>query len=377
MRSIHIKGMASVNDNLVDYPTPINISYAWSFGSLAGLCLVIQIVTGILLAMHYTPHVQFAFVSVEHIIRDVNDGWLLRYFHANGASMFFIVLYLHITRSILEGVGGKIMWITGSILFLLTMATAFMGYILPWGQMSFWGATVITNLFAAIPYVGPDIAEWLWGGFSVDNPTLNRFFSLHYCLPFIIAALALIHIVVLHFDGSSDLQAEDSISFYPYFVVKDIFAAIILLILFCYLVFFNPNYLGHPDNYIMANNLVTPSHLVPEWYFLPFYAILRSTPDKLGGFINMFLSIALLFVDEIDADDIVIIAILGWLGQAPIEYPYPELSMALSWYALFYPFVNEVIDWFGDRVTSNQVILRDNILSRLPMFDIPVNRTTD
>lgn len=347
MRFIHIKGFSSINDNLIDYPTPINISYIWSYGSIAGICLSIQILTGIFLSMHYTPHINFAFLSIEHIMREVNDGWLFRYIHANGASLFFIVIYLHIIRSILEGIGTKLMWITGSVIFLLAMATAFMGYILPWGQMSFWGATVITNIFAAIPVVGSDIAEWLWGGFSVDNPTINRFFSLHYCIPFLILSVVIIHIIVLHFDGSSDLQSEDNISFYPYFLVKDVFCLFVILIIFFYFVFLNPNYIGHPDNYILANNMVTPSHLVPEWYFLPFYAVIRSTPDKIGGILNMFLCIFLLVIDEIYTDDIFIIFLIGWLGQCPVEYPYPETAMLLSNYSLFLFLLLEIFYCFN------------------------------
>ncbi|MBO0333043.1 cytochrome b N-terminal domain-containing protein [Sneathiella sp. CAU 1612] len=289
---------------LYEYPTPKNLSYWWTFGSLAGVMLVVQIVTGIVLAMHYTPHVDLAFTSVEHIMRDVNYGWLIRYMHANGASMFFIVVYLHIFRGLYYGsykAPRELLWWLGLVIFLLMMATAFMGYVLPWGQMSFWGATVITNLFSAIPVVGDSIVTWLWGGFAVDNPTLNRFFSLHYLLPFVIVGIVILHIWALHTNGSNnptglDLKSkQDSIPFHPYYTVKDLYGLAIFLIFFSAFLFFAPNYLGHPDNYIPANPLVTPAHIVPEWYFLPFYAILRAVPDKLGGVMLMFGAIAVLF----------------------------------------------------------------------------------
>jgi len=304
--------LSFIDSHIISYPTPINLNYMWSFGSAAGFCLIIQIITGIFLAMHYTPHIDLAFNSVEHIMRDVNNGWLLRYLHANGASMFFIVVYCHIFRGLYFGSyifpRGKL-WASGVIIFLLMMATAFMGYVLPWGQMSFWGATVITNLFSAIPLVGNSIVEWLWGGFSVDNATLNRFFSLHYLMPFLIAGFTLIHLSLLHSTGSNNPLGVnlyvDSIPFYPYFYVKDLFAFFILIFLFSFFVFFYPNTLGHSDNYIPANPLVTPAHIVPEWYFLPFYAILRSIPDKLGGVIAMVSAIiVLLFLPIINTSEI-------------------------------------------------------------------------
>jgi len=295
--------LSFIDSHIIDYPTPINLNYAWSFGSAAGLCLVIQIISGIFLAMHYTPHVDLAFASVEHIMRDVNNGWLIRYIHANGASMFFIVVYCHMFRGMYYGsyiFPRELLWCSGVIIFLLMMATAFMGYVLPWGQMSFWGATVITNLFSAIPFLGQAIVEWLWGGFSVDNATLNRFFSLHYLMPFLIAGLTIIHLSLLHKDGSNNPLGininVETIPFYPYFYVKDLFAFFILLFVFSVFVFFFPNILGHPDNYIPANPLVTPAHIVPEWYFLPFYAILRSIPDKLGGVIAMVSAILVLLL---------------------------------------------------------------------------------
>jgi ubiquinol-cytochrome c reductase cytochrome b subunit len=290
--------------HLAEYRTPRNLSYMWSLGSLAGIALVVQIITGIFLAMHYTPHADHAFASVENIMRNVNYGWLIRYTHAVGASMFFMVVYIHMFRGLYYGSyksPRELLWFIGIIIFLAMMATAFMGYVLPWGQMSFWGATVITNLFSAIPLIGDSIVTWLWGGFSVDNPTLNRFFSLHYLLPFIIVGVVMLHLVALHHHGSNnptgvDVKSEkDTIPFHPYYTIKDFFGFGIFFILFCYMLFFNPNAMGHPDNYIPANPMVTPAHIVPEWYFLPFYAILRAIPNKLGGVIAMFGAIIVLF----------------------------------------------------------------------------------
>lgn len=290
--------------HLAEYRAPKNLSYMWNFGSIALLVLMIQIVTGIILAMHYTPHIKFAFESVESIMRNVNYGWLLRYMHAVGASMFFAAVYMHTLRTLYYGSYKKpreLLWFFGLILFLTMMATAFMGYVLPWGQMSFWGATVITNLFSAIPIVGDEVVRWLWGGFSIDNPTLNRFFSLHYLLPFIILALTILHIVSLHIHGSNNptgvevKTANDTIPFHPYYTVKDLVGYGVFLLIYSYFIFFAPNYLGHPDNYIPANPLVTPTHIVPEWYFLPFYAILRAIPSKLGGVLAMFGAIIILF----------------------------------------------------------------------------------
>jgi ubiquinol-cytochrome c reductase cytochrome b subunit len=283
--------------------------------------LVIMIATGIFLAMHYTPHVDYAFNSVEHIMRDVNGGWLLRYLHMNGASMFFVLVYIHLFRGLYYGSyknPRELLWLLGIVILLLMMATAFMGYVLPWGQMSFWGATVITNLFSAIPIIGNDIVTWLWGGFAVDNPTLNRFFSLHYLLPFVIVGVVIVHIWALHTHGSNNPLGidrkgpQDSIPFHPYYTVKDLLGLGVFLIIYCGFVFYAPNLLGEPDNYIPANPLVTPPHIVPEWYFLPYYAILRSTPDilfipaKLAGVILMFGSIAML-------------ALMPWLDTSPVR----------------------------------------------------------
>ncbi len=300
-----------MNRHLIEYPTPRNLSYWWNFGSLAGILLVVQIVTGVVLAMHYTPHADMAFDSVERIMRDVNYGWLLRYLHANGASMFFLAVYIHVFRGLYYGSyksPREILWWLGIIILLLMMATAFMGYVLPWGQMSFWAATVITNLFSAIPGVGENIVLWLWGGYTVGNPTLNRFYSLHYLLPFLIVGVVVLHLWALHTHGSNNplgIDAkgpQDKIPFTPYYTVKDLYGLMVFLVVLAVLTFYLPNVLGHPDNYIPANPLSTPPHIVPEWYFLPFYAILRAVPNiffvpaKLAGVIAMFGSILILFV---------------------------------------------------------------------------------
>jgi ubiquinol-cytochrome c reductase cytochrome b subunit len=354
--------LAVVDNHLIDYPTPINITWAWSFGLLASVCLGIQLITGIFLAMHYTPHVDLAFASVEHIMRDVNNGWLIRYLHANGASMFFIIVYSHMFRGLYYGSymhPRQHLWCSGVLIFLLMMGTAFMGYVLPWGQMSFWGATVITNLVSAIPVVGPSIVEWLWGGFSVDNATLNRFFSIHYLLPFAITGLVIVHIALLHKDGSNNPlgidSSTDKIPFYPYCYVKDLFNALLFVVFFSVFLFYYPNLLGHPDNYIPANPMVTPAHIVPEWYFLPFYAILRSIPDKLGGVLAMFGAIVVLFLipfinqSEVRSSTFRPIyrklfwflfadfVILGWIGQKVVESPYIEVGqIATVLYFLFF-----------------------------------------
>jgi ubiquinol-cytochrome c reductase cytochrome b/c1 subunit len=297
------------------FPTPKNFNYFWNFGALAMVNLVIMIVTGVFLAMNYDPNAANAFDSVERIMRDVNYGWLLRYAHANGASMFFIVVYVHIFRGLYYGSYKKpreLLWMIGVVILLLMMATGFMGYVLPWGQMSYWGATVITNLFSAIPYVGDSIVTLLWGGFSVDNPTLNRFFSLHYLLPFVIVGVVFLHIVALHITGSNNplgiepKDEQDTLPFHPYYTIKDSVGICVYLMVFAGLVFFAPTLFGDAANFIPANPLVTPSAIVPEWYFLPFYAILRSVPDKLGGVLMMFGAIAVLFV-------------LPWLDTSPVR----------------------------------------------------------
>src|SRR5919202_6499260 len=310
-----------LDHELNQYPTPKNLNYWYNFGSLAGIMLVIMILSGIFLAMQYTPHIDYAFNSVERIMRDVNYGWLIRYIHSTGASMFFIVTYIHVFRGLYYGYykePRELLWMLGVVILILMMATAFMGYVLPWGQMSYWGATVITNLFSAFPVVGQHIVTWLWGGFSVDNPTLNRFFSLHYLLPFVIFGVVFLHVAALHITGSNNPLGidpkgpQDTLPFHPYYTIKDSVGLVVYFIVFAALVFFFPNVLGHPDNYIPANPLATPAHIVPEWYFLPFYAILKSftfdfiLPAKLWGVLAMFSSILLLFF-------------LPWLDKSPVR----------------------------------------------------------
>jgi ubiquinol-cytochrome c reductase cytochrome b subunit len=367
------------------FPTPKNFNYLWNFGALSLFILVTMIVSGIFLAMEYTPSTDHAFSSVERIMRDVNWGWFMRYLHANGASMFFIVVYVHIFRGIFYGSFKKpreLLWMFGVTILLLMMATAFMGYVLPWGQMSFWGATVITNLFSAIPVVGPSIVTWLWGGFSVDNPTLNRFFALHYLLPFVIFAVAFLHVAALHVTGSNnplgiDVKTpKDTLPFHPYYTSKDLFGLTIFLIFYAFVVFYMPNYMGHPDNYTPANPMVTPAHIVPEWYFLPFYAILRAfTMDitipfthivlissKLGGVLLMFGAVAMLFIlpwlDRSSVRSAVFrpmykiafwcfvldCIVLGFIGSKPPEEPYIMIGqIATAGYFAFFlivlPFV--------------------------------------
>ena len=295
--------VAFVKDTALDFPTPKNLNYWWTFGGILAIMLVVQIVTGIVLVMHYTPQVDVAFGSVEHIMRDVNYGWLMRYLHMNGASMFFIAVYIHMFRGMYYGsykAPREVLWMIGVIIYLVMMATAFMGYVLPWGQMSFWGAKVITNLFSAIPFVGPSITTWLWGGYSVDNPTLNRFFSLHYLLPFVLAGIVILHIWALHVPGNNNPTGisvksdKDTVPFHPYYTIKDGFAIVAFLVVYALFVFYAPNYMGDPVNYVPANPLATPAHIKPEWYYLPFYAILRSIPNKLLGVIAMFSSILIL-----------------------------------------------------------------------------------
>ena len=338
-----------------EYPTPKNLSYWWNFGSLAGIMLVIMLVTGITLAMHYTPHVDYAFNSVERIMRDVNSGWLIRYIHMNGASFFFIAVYIHIFRGLYYGsykAPRELLWMLGVVIMLLMMATAFMGYVLPWGQMSFWGATVITNLFSAIPIVGEHIVTWLWGGFSVDNPTLNRFFALHYLLPFVIFAVVVLHIIALHRFGSNnplgiDVKGpQDTIPFHPYYTIKDAFGLFVFLIPFAFFVFFAPNFMGHPDNYIPANPLVTPAHIVPEWYFLPFYAILRAVPDKLFGVLAMFGAIAVLFI-------------LPWLDRSPVRSGSFRPVFKIFFWLLFVDCI--ALTWLGGKPAEGWYVTASRI----------------
>ena len=354
--------LSFLDSHLIHYPAPINLTYAWSFGSTAGICLIIQILSGVFLAMHYTPHIDLAFSSVEHIMRDVNNGWLIRYIHANGASMFFIVVYCHIFRGLYYGSymqPRQLLWCSGVAIFIIMMATAFLGYVLPWGQMSFWGATVITNLVSAIPLVGQPIVDWLWGGFTVNNATLNRFFSLHFLLPFVIVGFSVLHLSLLHKDGSNNPlgvnSGIDRVTFYPYFVVKDLFAFFVFLLVFSIFIFYFPNMLGHPDNYIPADSMKTPPHIVPEWYFLPFYAILRSIPDKLGGVVAMGGALlVLLLIPFSNTSEIrstrfrplfkffywILVAdflILGWVGQKPVTDIYIFVGqIATLFYFLFF-----------------------------------------
>jgi quinol-cytochrome oxidoreductase complex cytochrome b subunit len=346
-----------IDSHIIHYPSPITLTYAWSFGSLAGICLVIQMLSGIFLAMHYTPHIDLAFNSVEYIMRDINNGWLIRYIHANGASMFFILVYAHICRGLYYGSYMKpreLLWCSGVLLFFLMMGTAFTGYVLPWGQMSFWGATVITSMVTAIPIAGQPIVQWLWGGYTVGNPTLNRFFSIHFFLPFLIAGISIIHLALLHKEGSNNPIGSDTgiddLPFYPYFAAKDIFAFFCFMLFFATFVFYFPNVLNHPDNYIPADPLHTPAHVVPEWYFLPYYAILRSIPHKAGGILAMVGAILVLFlIPFIDSSYVrnttyrpifkicfwLFIAdfiILMWIGQKPVRDTYIFVGQIATFY---------------------------------------------
>nr|ACO87570.1 cytochrome b [Eremias persica] len=342
-----------VNNSFIDLPTPPNISAWWNFGSLLGLCLIIQVFTGLFLAMHYTADVSSAFSSVAHIHRDVQYGWLIRNLHANGASMFFICIYLHIGRGLYYGSYlFSETWNIGVILLLLVMATAFMGYVLPWGQMSFWGATVITNLLSAIPYIGNTLVEWIWGGFAIDNATLTRFFTLHFLLPFVIMGLSMIHLLFLHETGSNNPTGlnsnSDTIPFHPYYSYKDALGALMMLFCLLYLALFSPNLLGDPENFSPANPLVTPPHIKPEWYFLFAYAILRSIPNKLGGVLALLFSILILLILPLTHTSkqrtlmfrpisqvlfwllIADILILTWIGGQPVEHPFIILGQLAS-----------------------------------------------
>jgi quinol-cytochrome oxidoreductase complex cytochrome b subunit len=351
-----------VNSFVIDYPAPPNISYLWNFGVLAAFCLGIQIVTGIFLAMFYVPNIENAFSSVQYIMRDVNYGWLIRYIHANGASFFFICVYVHVFRGLYYNsyiTPRELLWNLGVTILIVMILTAFLGYVLPWGQMSFWAATVITSLFSAIPIIGEYIVIWLWGGFSVDNATLNRFFSLHYLLPFVIALLSLIHVAVLHESGSSNplnialLSYSNKVPFHPYFVFKDLLGVLLFLIIFCYAVFFKPDSIIDPINNVPANPLVTPTHIVPEWYFPPFYAILRSIPNKLGGVITLALALIVLFLLPFITNKVFkvllfwsflsVCVLLGWIGFKPIEDPYLMLGQILTIFYFLYFFSLAVI----------------------------------
>nr|AOW43596.1 cytochrome b [Rafetus swinhoei]UJI65659.1 cytochrome b [Rafetus swinhoei]UXE31604.1 cytochrome b [Rafetus swinhoei] len=342
-----------INNSLIDLPSPSNISIWWNFGSLLGACLALQIITGLFLAMHYSPNISTAFSSIAHITRDVQYGWLIRNMHANGASMFFMCIYLHIGRGLYYGSYlYKQTWNTGVILLLLTMATAFMGYVLPWGQMSFWGATVITNLLSAIPYIGTTMVQWVWGGFSVDNATLTRFFTLHFLLPFMILGLTMIHLLFLHETGSNNPTGlnsnTDKIPFHPYFSYKDLLGLMMVLTLLLLIAMFYPNLLGDPDNFTPANPLSTPPHIKPEWYFLFAYAILRSIPNKLGGVLALLLSILVLFMlpllhtskqrtltfrpitQTLFWSFVANLMVLTWIGGQPVENPFIMIGQTAS-----------------------------------------------
>nr|ASM82603.1 cytochrome b [Agnetina aequalis] len=354
------------NNALIDLPAPINISAWWNFGSLLGLCLAVQIATGLFLAMHFTAHVDLAFNSVAHICRDVNYGWLLRTLHANGASFFFICLYLHTGRGMYYGSYLYLhTWMIGVIILFLVMGTAFMGYVLPWGQMSFWGATVITNLLSAIPYLGIDLVQWVWGGFAVDNATLTRFFTFHFVLPFIVAAAVMVHLLFLHQTGSNNplgLNSDvDKIPFHPYFSFKDIVGFLVMIMILTILTLLEPYMLGDPDNFTPANPLVTPVHIQPEWYFLFAYAILRSIPNKLGGVIALVLSIAILFILPFSTKSkfrgtqfypinqilfwslLVIVILLTWIGARPVEDPYILVGQILTVVYFSYYILNPLV----------------------------------
>ena len=358
--------VAMLQHELYEYPTPRNLSYWWNFGSLAGIMLVVMIVTGIVLAMQYTPHADLAFDSVERIMRDVDYGWMLRYAHMNGASMFFAIVYIHLFRGLYYGSykqPRELLWILGVIILILMIMTAFMGYVLPWGQMSYWAATVITNLFSAIPVVGQGIVTFLWGGFTVGNPTLNRFYALHYLLPFVILGVVLLHLIALHRFGSNnplgiDMKGpQDTLPFHPYFTIKDLFGLTVFLLVYAFFVFYAPNFLGSADNYIPANPMQTPNHIVPEWYLLPYYAILRSVPNKLLGVILAFGSIFLMFlVPWLDTSPVrsarfrpiykwvfwllvIDVVALAWVGANPPE----GLVVTVGQLATFYYFVHFLI----------------------------------
>jgi len=362
-----------LNGSLVDLPTPANISSLWNFGSLLGLCLISQLLTGLFLAIHYRADVSIAFSRVRHIRRDVNFGWLLRMLHANGARFFFICLYIHVGRGLYYGsFAYYYTWIVGVVILLMTMAAAFLGYVLPWGQMSFWGATVITNLFSAIPYLGEDLVKWIWGGFAVDSPTLTRFFSLHFLLPFIVAAFRGLHLLFLHQTGSRNPLGVnrnfDKIRFHPYFRVKDLFGIVIIFAGLFWVCIFTPWVLGDPENFIPANPLVTPVHIQPEWYFLIAYAILRSIPNKLGGVVALALSILILLVCPFLNFrnfrglafyplnkfyywcHVNVVILLTWIGARPVEDPYIFTGQVLSVYYFLYYFFSPACQIFWDRL---------------------------
>nr|ALO64599.1 cytochrome b [Nomada ruficornis] len=357
--------------SLIKLPTPLSINMWWNFGSLLGLFLIIQIISGFLLSMHYCPNIDYAFNSIIHIIKDVNWGWLIRLIHMNGASFYFIIMYIHISRNLYYNSFYLInVWMIGVTILLMSMATAFLGYVLPWGQMSFWGATVITNLMSAIPYIGLSLVEWIWGGFSINNATLNRFFSIHFILPLIIMFLVMIHLYYLHLKGSNNPLGMNSkfymLTFHPYFTIKDMLGFMMILLLFFFLIFQNPYYLSDPDNFKPADSMITPDHIKPEWYFLFAYSILRSIPNKLGGVIALILSIMILYIMPFYMNYLMKtlkfypvskffywmfinnFIMLTWLGGQLIEYPFIQLNNLFTFlyflYFLIYPFLNIIWD---------------------------------
>nr|YP_009230510.1 cytochrome b [Oedaleus infernalis]YP_009989192.1 cytochrome b [Oedaleus manjius]ALK03240.1 cytochrome b [Oedaleus infernalis]QNM40769.1 cytochrome b [Oedaleus manjius] len=362
-----------INNSLIDLPAPMNISLWWNLGSMLGLCLLIQIMTGLFLTMHYTPNIEMAFSSVIHICRDVNNGWMIRTMHANSASMFFICMYLHVGRGIYYGSYMYMnTWMTGTMIMFTVMATAFMGYVLPWGQMSFWGATVITNLLSAIPYIGTDIVQWIWGGFAVDNATLNRFYTFHFILPFIVMAMVMMHLFFLHQTGSNNpigLNSNiDKIPFHPYFTYKDMITFIILMMMTIMMCLIQPYMLGDPDNFMPANPLVTPIHIQPEWYFLFAYAILRSIPNKLGGVIALVMSIMILLILPLYNKTkfrgnqfypmnqimfwimVIVVCLLTWIGKRPVEEPYIMTGQTLTTVYFLYFLINVHIAKMWDKL---------------------------
>nr|YP_009428559.1 cytochrome b [Euproctis similis]AMJ17414.1 cytochrome b [Euproctis similis] len=365
-----------LNNSFIDMPLPSSISYWWNFGSLLGMCLIIQIITGLFLTMYYTANIEMAFYSVNYICRNVNYGWLIRTLHMNGASFFFICIYLHIGRGIYyESFNLKHTWFVGVLILFLLMATAFMGYVLPWGQMSFWGATVITNLLSAIPYIGNMLVNWIWGGFAIDNATLTRFYTFHFLLPFIIALMTIIHLLFLHQTGSNNplgLNSNyDKIPFHPFFSFKDLLGMMFLLFILTMLTLSNPNLLGDPDNFIPANPLVTPPHIQPEWYFLFAYAILRSIPNKLGGVIALILSIAILMILPLTFNKkiqgmqfypinqlmfwslLMTIILLTWIGAQPVEEPFIITSQILTTFYFMYYMMNPLMNLYWDYLIFN------------------------
>nr|YP_002970978.1 cytochrome b [Nerthra indica]ACJ69468.1 cytochrome b [Nerthra indica] len=364
-----------INQSLIDLPSPSSISLWWNFGSMLGVCLMIQLLTGIFLAMHYTADIEMAFKSTIHICRDVNNGWMIRSMHANGASLFFICLYLHMGRGIYYGSYKlKETWSIGVIMFLLIMMTAFLGYVLPWGQMSFWGATVITNLMSAIPYLGPEMVKWLWGGFSINNATLTRFFTLHFMMPFIIAAMVMIHLMFLHQTGSNNPMGinsnYDKIPFHPYFSIKDLMSTTLIMFMFIMLNMWEPRMLGDPENFMPANPMVTPVHIQPEWYFLFAYAILRSIPNKIGGVIAMVMSIMIMMIlpfsnkSKFQSNSfypinkimfwwlVTNLILLTWIGMRPAEEPFIMTGQILTTTYFMYFIMNPMTMKFWDKMTN-------------------------